>query len=273
MLSLNLFFQSMANPFLDKLFLYISYVITDIPLVLILCFVYWCINKEKGLKIGFVLLNSMMINFIVKDIFKVDRPYVKNPQITNKDLKYGYGYSFPSNHSQMASGLAFSFYRTFKNMKGFAVGIILMLLVGLSRIYLGVHSILDVITGLVIGGILVWILGIAIDRICESKKYWLGYIFLILGFIGIFFFGDDDSLKITMVYFGFLTGLIAEGKYIGYKIPTDKILKMVNFIVGVIGVALIYILLSGWLKYLIIGFWVSLGAPIVFTVISRKDVK
>ena len=103
MLGINLFFQDIANPLLDKFFLYVSYLITDIPLVIVLCFIYWCVNKEKGLKIGFILLNSMMINFIVKDIFKVDRPYVKDSRIINKDIKYGYGYSFPSNHSQLAS--------------------------------------------------------------------------------------------------------------------------------------------------------------------------
>lgn len=271
MLGINLFFQDIANPLLDKFFLYVSYLITDIPLVLVLCFIYWCVNKEKGLKIGFILLNSMMINFIVKDIFKVDRPYVKDSRIINKDIKYGYGYSFPSNHSQLASGLVFSLYKVFGNIKYLITGFFTALLVAISRIYLGVHSILDVTVGFLLGLMLVPLFGVFIDYVCKSKKYYLGYIFIILGLTGIIAFGDEDSLKITMVYLGFLTGLIVENKLIGYKIPGTGFRKTANFLMGVSGVAVIYIFLSGWIKYLLIGFWVSLGAPFIFKVLNGKD--
>lgn len=273
MLELNLYLQSAGNPLLDKLFLYISYLVTDVPLVAILCYVYWCISKDKGIRMGFILLNGMQLNFIVKDIFKIERPYVRNELIVNKDTEYGYGYSFPSNHSQFISSFLFSLKKYFCIGKLFIPGFLLMLLVGFSRIYLGVHSVIDVLTGFVFGYIIVKVLGIIIDKIMNSGKYLYAFIFLILGFIGMFLFDDKDSFKITYIYFGFLVGFLIENKYIKYTVPKKPIQKLLNYIVGIAGIAVIYILIKSDIKYLFIGIWVTLPAPLIFKFLRKENKK
>ena len=269
MLKINLFLQSISSPFWDFIFITISNLITDIPLVITLCVIYWCINKEKGIKIGFILLNGMQFNFIIKDIFKVERPYVKNSKIINKDIEYGYGYSFPSNHSQISSSFLFSFARYFSISKVFIPSLILVLMICFSRVYLGVHSILDVSVGFVLGITFVKVLGNIIDKIIESKKYYLAFLFLILGIIGMFVFKNEDSFKITSIYFGFLTGFLIENKYIDYKIPQKTKYKVINFIIGISGIALIYIFSPDILKYFLIGLWVTLPAPWLFKITER----
>lgn len=269
MLELNLFLQNHANNFFDKFFLILSYLITDIPLVAILCYVYWCINKEKGIKTGFILLNGMLLNFIVKDIFKVERPYVKNNSIVNKDIKYGYGYSFPSNHSQLSMSLLLSIKRYFNINKFYILGFIITVLIGVSRMYLGVHSILDVTVGFVIGFLIVKIFGFIIDKIMECKKYWYGFLFIIFGVIGIVLFNDHDSLKITYLYLGFLIGFLIENKYIGYKIPKKLYSKIINYLLGIIGIVIIYILIKNEIKYFVLGFYITFIAPLIFN-LRRK---
>ena len=269
MLKINLFLQSISSPFWDFIFITISNLITDIPLVITLCVIYWCINKEKGIKIGFILLNGMQFNFIIKDIFKVERPYVKNSKIINKDIEYGYGYSFPSNHSQISSSFLFSFARYFSISKVFIPSLILVLMICFSRVYLGVHSILDVSVGFILGITFVKVLGNIIDKIIESKKYYLAFLFLILGIIGMFVFKNEDSFKITSIYFGFLTGFLIENKYIDYKIPQKTKYKVINFIIGISGIALIYIFSPDILKYFLIGLWVTLPAPWLFKITER----
>ena len=269
MLKINLFLQSISSPFWDFVFITISNLITDIPLVITLCVIYWCINKEKGIKIGFILLNGMQFNFIIKDIFKVERPYVKNSKIINKDIEYGYGYSFPSNHSQISSSFLFSFARYFSISKVFIPSLILVLMICFSRVYLGVHSILDVSVGFILGITFVKVLGNIIDKIIESKKYYLAFLFLILGIIGMFVFKNEDSFKITSIYFGFLTGFLIENKYIDYKIPQKTKYKVINFIIGISGIALIYIFSPDILKYFLIGLWVTLPAPWLFKITER----
>ena len=269
MLELNLFLLNNGNIFLDKFFLLVSYLITDIPLVAVLCYVYWCINKDKGIRTGFILLNGMLFNFIVKDIFKAERPYVKNSDIVNKDVKFGYGYSFPSNHSQLSMSLLFSVKRYFNIIKFFIPLLVLTLLIGFSRIYLGVHSIIDVLIGFLLGFFIVKISGNIIDKIMERKKYWYGFLFIIPGIIGIVFFNDHDSLKITYLYLGFLIGFLVENKYIGYKIPKKIYSKIINYLIGIIGIAAIYLLIENDIKYFVLGFYITFIAPLLFN-LRRK---
>lgn len=273
MLNFNIFLQSFSNLFLDKFFLGISCLVTDIPLVAFLCYVYWCVNKEKGIKTGFILLNGMQLNFIVKDIFKIERPYIKNAKIINKDIKYGYGYSFPSNHSQLSASFLFSFKRYFNLGKIFLFGIILVFLIGLSRIYLGVHSIIDVAVGFLLGYFVVRILSGVIDKIMESRKYYIALLFVLTGLVGTIFFKDSDSLKIMCIYIGFFVGFLLEDKYIGYNIPEKLSCKIINYLIGVIGIVFIYILLSGFIKYFVLGLWITLPAPFIFKSIERKESK
>jgi undecaprenyl-diphosphatase len=71
--------------------------------------------------------------------------------------------SFPSNHASGAFALAFPLW-----LHGGTVGEIMLLfacLLALSRVYVGVHYITDVITGAVIGSLLGWF--------CESLVRWL----------------------------------------------------------------------------------------------------
>lgn len=273
MLGFNIFLQNTGNLFFDRFFLCISYLVTDIPLVAFLCYIYWCVNKEKGIKTGFILLNGMQLNFIVKDIFKIERPYVKNERIINKDTEYGYGYSFPSNHSQLSASFLFSFKRYFELGKIYVFGIVMVLLVGLSRIYLGVHSIVDVVTGFILGYLVVRVLSGVIDKIMAEKKYYIALIFGLSGLIGTLIFKDSDSFKIMCIYLGFFIGYLLEDKYLGYSVPEKRVYKIINYIIGVMGIVLIYVVTGGFFKYFLLGIWITLIAPFIFKIIERKESK
>lgn len=270
MLNINCFLQQYSNAYTDTFFKIISFLITDIPLVVVLSYIYWCINKNKAFKSGIILLNSMQLNFILKDIFKIERPYIKDGRIINKDIKYGYGYSFPSNHSQMSSTIFFSIKNYFNIKKNYIYGYIFIILVALSRMVLGVHSIVDVITGLIMGYLSVKLFSVVADRAVDDKKYYLLYILLIFGIISSFIFKDKDGFKILLLYFGFITGYIIETKYTGYEIPKKLSAKIINYITGIIGVAIIYIFIGNVFKYLIIGIWITLVAPFIFHLFNKK---
>ena len=104
----------------------------------------------------------------------------------------------------------------------------------------------------------------------EHKKLKIFFIICcVLGIIGMFVFKNEDSFKITSIYFGFLTGFLIENKYIDYKIPQKTKYKVINFIIGISGIALIYIFSPDILKYFLIGLWVTLPAPWLFKITER----
>lgn len=113
--------------------------------VIILAFVK---NKKYGLAISINIFISTILNIILKNIFVRPRP-------EGYRLIQAGGYSFPSGHS-MASVAFYGFliYLIFKKINNkyikwilITILSILILAVGLSRIYLGVHYASDVIGG------------------------------------------------------------------------------------------------------------------------------
>lgn len=124
------------------------------PIILILLslvILLICKDKKMGLIIMINLLVSILLNIIFKGIIQRDRP-LEDFLITES------GYSFPSGHSMVSMAYyGLIIYFIFKKIKDKRVRNVLMILIGFlilaigfSRIYLGVHFASDVIGGFLI---------------------------------------------------------------------------------------------------------------------------
>lgn len=71
----------------------------------------------------------------------------------------------------------------------------------------------------------------------------------------------------------FLIGFLAENKYIGYKIPKKIYSKIINYLIGIFGIAVIYLSIENNIKYFILGFYITFIAPLVFNLVSKKGEK
>lgn len=108
-----------------------------------LCFVVFIVNQKVGLWLGIHVAVIAFINQIVKFMVARPRPAVIHLVIEN-------GYSFPSAHA-MVSLILFGLLAYILWQQGKHVAIVLTvipLLIGITRIYLGVHYTSDVIAGL-----------------------------------------------------------------------------------------------------------------------------
>lgn len=108
-------------------------------------------DKKIGFSISLNLLISTALNLILKNI--VQRPRPIEYRLVNES-----GYSFPSGHSMVSAAFyGFVIYLIYANIENKKIKTILIstlsilvLLIGTSRIYLGVHYTSDVIAGFLI---------------------------------------------------------------------------------------------------------------------------
>lgn len=146
--------QGIKCRLLDKLFPSITY-LGSVPFSILFClisFLHPSHNfKIAGLKIAVSLIISTLICQILKRKFVRTRPfdlvdgiYINKIQIDK--------YSFPSGHTTAAFSIAVSLAVTYTYFAPIVMA--LSTLVGLSRIYLGVHYPSDVLAGSFIGTII-----------------------------------------------------------------------------------------------------------------------
>ena len=108
--------------------------------------VFWCLDKWEGYYLLSVGLTGTVINQFLKLWFRVPRPWVKDPDFTivESAREGATGYSFPSGHTQSSVGVFGSAARWHRQKAVRLIGLLLCVLVPLSRMYLGVHTPADV---------------------------------------------------------------------------------------------------------------------------------
>lgn len=166
------FLESLRNPVFDALFSVITLLGEETVFMAIGMIAFWCIDKYQGyylLSTGFL---GTAINQTLKMIFRIPRPWVQDPNFTivESAREAATGYSFPSGHTQTSVGAFGGLARWNKNTLLRILAVAACVLVPLSRMYLGVHTPLDVGVSIAIALILVFALYPLFKRAAESPK-------------------------------------------------------------------------------------------------------
>ncbi len=150
--------EGIRTPALDGFFTAMTAFGSELIFLVLAVTIFWCVSKTRGLYLLSTCSLGITINQFLKITFRVPRPWVKDPTFTIvESARAGAtGYSFPSGHTQNAVGAYGSLARSAKHPWVQVVLVLLTLLVGLSRMYLGVHTPWDVGVSLVIGTALVF---------------------------------------------------------------------------------------------------------------------
>mgnify|MGYP002517866836 CR=1 FL=1 len=137
---------SVRNPVLDTVMAGVTYFGSEIAFMAAALLLFWCIDKRQGYYVFLVGAVGTICNQFLKLAFRIPRPWVLDPefQIVEAARADATGYSFPSGHTQNVVGTTASIFACRKEKWVRIVCVVLMLLVPFSRMYLGVHTPLDV---------------------------------------------------------------------------------------------------------------------------------
>lgn len=152
------FLESIRNPVCDAFFSLITLLGEETAFMAIGIIVFWCFSKFQGYFLLITGFLGTIINQFLKMLFRIPRPWIKDPNFTivESAREGASGFSFPSGHTQTSVTLLGGIARANKNAWVRWGAIALCVLVPLSRLYLGVHTPLDVSVSILISLLLIF---------------------------------------------------------------------------------------------------------------------
>ena len=219
--------------------------------------IYWCVNKKWGYRFLAWYNGGELLNGIIKLTACAYRPWIRSDLIEPAgDSKVAAtGYSFPSGHTTVATiqygGAAV--WQWNKRRWVSVICIVLLILTGFSRNFLGVHTPQDVAVGFGATAILMFIMAKVQDKLEANDKAkdiltiaGILLVIVVLIYIQVKPYPMDyvdgvllvdpikmmkDTFKSAGMFLGFVIGSYIERHYIKYEIPEDsKNLPMLGFI-------------------------------------------
>ena len=149
--------ESIRTPALDKIMSVITLLGGELFFMVIAVTVFWCVSKREGYYLMIVGFFGTVINQFLKILCCVPRPWIKDPDFTivESARAEATGYSFPSGHTQNAVATYGGIARYTRRSWLRVVLVVLTVLIAFSRMYLGVHTPLDVGVSFLIAAVLV----------------------------------------------------------------------------------------------------------------------
>lgn len=271
--------QRIHGPVLDSIFRAITFMGEEEFYLLLLPLLFWCVDVAMGARLAIVFLLSSYLNTDLKDLFQQPRPFDLDPSV---QLFSAEGYGLPSGHSQSAVVLWGTIAAWVRKTWFWVVAVALMVLIGFSRIYLGVHFPTDVLAGWTIGVVLL-VIYLAVQPGVKKKLAELSLgaqiaLSMAAPIVLILIHPVKDTTTTMAVLAGMGVGLAVMHRYVSFSACGPWRQRAVRFLIGGAVVLALYLGLKmvfpgegsvlylgfRFLRFWLIGLWVSLGAPWLF---------
>ncbi|GHV87309.1 phosphatidic acid phosphatase [Spirochaetia bacterium] len=281
--------QTIANPSLTAFMKALTNLGAASAYMVLLPLIFWCFDEKKGIRLGLAIMFSTWINLGLKFALHQPRPFwdAWDPKVGMvKESSNG----FPSGHAQ-ASLVIWAIVASWGKKKYFYVAAILLsLLVGFSRIYLGVHFPTDLFGGWILGALVLAAYFLFADKL-EAALVKGGfrvriYAAATAAFIMILYRPSPDLLIPGAVVLGMGIGYSLTCRYLhfsaapcfGRRGAAKFCTLLVRFMLGIIGVVLVFLVLGKiependssyyqlffFLRFVILALWIFTGAPWLF---------
>lgn len=232
-------------PGLGDFFLLVTQLGSELFYIVLLLVGYWAFNKRESIILTYVLIVSILSNYWLKVIIANERP----PSSYWFPGADGPSYSTPSGHSQLSASLYGWFAVRIKTWWMALLAFVLTFLIGISRIYLGVHYLGDVLLGWGLG-ILIVICFYRLEK--PAREFFSQYKFEHL-LLSVFFIGllmtlvaalippppNDNFGALGGLTMGLALGLALENRFVGFSVEAPNGQKWRLVLRVVIGLTLV----------------------------------
>ncbi len=281
--------------------------------------ILWCVDSVLGVRLGLFLMVNAVANATLKAAFHNPRPYWFSSEVKalgSSEATFG----APSGHAQNAVVVWGTLANRIKTRAAWIIAVIIIFMIGISRIYLAMHFPHDVLLGWLFGAIMLWVL-LHFERPVVNwiNKFQMGVQVLLIFTFSLLLillvvivqltlngwsvpvewvtnahiaFPTDppinplsyhNVLMSSGAFFGLASGWIWITHRGGFSVRGPWIKLVGRYVLGVLGVLILYLGLSAlfpeadnlftytlrYIQYALIGFWMSGFAPWLF--VKRKS--
>jgi membrane-associated phospholipid phosphatase len=249
------FLADHRSPLLTQVFLFFTDIGEINGYILIATLIYVMFDKTLAVRLTVLVLLTMSLNHILKIVIRNPRPFVREGTWMQKwavspenarDLASEF--STPSGHAMACGAFYVYLYAAVKNPIVRVAAVMLILLIGLSRPYLGVHYLEDVLLG--------WIIGFLVALVAIFRGDWIATgwdrlpyatqaivliaasVALWLATLAIDGWAIDSQPRAFVAYAGSLTGVLLavplERHYVGFDPRSANIaFKVLRYVLTV----------------------------------------
>lgn len=255
--------------------------------LVLLPLVYWCVDKRTGARMTFLFLLSAYFNSAAKELVDQPRPFEYDSRV--KPLVRAEGGGLPSGHTQHAVVVWGYLAMRFGSLWAWALAVLLMIGIPLSRLYLGVHFPTDLVGGYILGILLLISYGRVEPRVeavlMAKGAAWQLAIALILPALLIILLpsGTGSGLSAGATLMGIGVGMVLEHRWVGFRSGGPWRRRVFRLLIGVsvsvglwVGLKAAFGALEPeplfrFIRYGLLGLWTALGAPWIFCRLSLAE--
>lgn len=277
--SLIVWLQATLHPQWDGFFRGVTFWGGFQGVILLWGFFIWCVSYSLGCQLVlFTQLAHYLNSLWLKALIASPRPFQIFPQvipiITEK------GFSFPSGHA--LNGIIYWGFLSWFYKKRFItfLSIVVIGLIGFSRIYLGVHYPLDILGGWFLGGLFLWIFLKLLPRLDSffSPLSWLtkfGWIMGVASVLSIPVLLGPPGIPLSWavmslcLYFSVCLGWMAKTAWLRFEAFGPWPQKLARLVIGYcVLIPLLHSFHKELWVYPFAGFWLTFGAPALFQILG-----
>ncbi|AXO98281.1 phosphatase PAP2 family protein [Bacillus anthracis] len=255
----------------------VSIIANETLYLIVISISYWCVSKRKAFHMIVMLCFSGYIGIMVKEFMKIPRPYTYDG-IEALYEKSAAGYSFPSTHVQLSTTFWGSFMILCKKRIVWIIGIIFIILVAISRLYLRVHWLSDIIGAVLFSVIVVYLYTKVTMELSDKKFILLQRIILAVSIIMYVMISQVDNLKLLGVLTGSTIGIMLDNHFINMNESNDFKMQVVKTVLGLSIMLIMQFILKKvipdmyYLRYAVTGITITFLCPFIFHMLRLKNV-